>query len=147
MTNDLYCNNCFLKQKQIVKILEHCGKYLKNLFITPNGEFDSKIMPVIGEYCMNLVTIELWLRNYHEIDFLNVFQHMKKLKTVKIFGYVSDNNEDTDEFDGNENNKTTFMDNITTNLEKLTVESYLHGKLMPKHLAEVIFLFMTKTVH
>lgn len=138
--DNLYCNNCFLKQLHFEKILKRCGIYLTKLIIIPNGHFDSSIMPIIGKHCLNLVEIELWLRYYCDNDFIDVFKNMKKLKTIKISGYKTTtlNSDDDDDDNGID---LKILNCVNENLENLAFESFHCDKFMPKSIAKVKNIF------
>ncbi|KAF7992167.1 hypothetical protein HCN44_001492 [Aphidius gifuensis] len=72
----------FKTKHDIKSVLSRCGRYLKHLTLECN--FDSSIMPIVSEYCSNLLSIYINFNKYNDDDFKNAFKKMSTLKSVKI---------------------------------------------------------------
>lgn len=69
----------------IEKILTRCGKYLLGLNLIRID--DSIVMQIINKYCLKLKTLKLFLTNWTDEDFTNVFDNLKKLTTLEVTFY------------------------------------------------------------
>ncbi|KAF7989311.1 hypothetical protein HCN44_007985 [Aphidius gifuensis] len=70
-------------QQDIEKILTRSGSYLKKLKID-SKICQSSVMIIVGDYCRNLINLQIELLYYDKDDFNNVFEQLDKLEKIKI---------------------------------------------------------------
>lgn len=126
----------FPSQLTMSKILKQCGPYLTELTLC-NG-FNYKIIPVVRDYCHNLLKLKLDFNKHEEKYFVNAFSKLNKLKSISINAYRDYPIYDCDWAD------TKMLESVHEGIEEIYFESDTSSCYLSDHFAAVsLFIFLS----